>query len=113
MGVQVNQKDGNRRNNNRGQQGGRLGSQGSHENRVSSKHVSNACDSQAHAFVMSFVQNQRNNQNRQGQGNWVRNNNQNARNNQRPQRRPGVPVRTINTIALQIQCLHILPFFYS
>lgn len=36
MGVQVNQKDGNRRNNNRGQQGGRMDSQGSHENRVSS-----------------------------------------------------------------------------
>lgn len=35
MGVQVNQKDGNRRNNNRGQQGGRMDSQGSHENRVS------------------------------------------------------------------------------
>lgn len=36
MGVQVNQKDGNRRNNNRGQQGGRMDSQGSHENRVCS-----------------------------------------------------------------------------
>lgn len=36
MGVQVNQKDGTRRTNNRGQQGGRLDSQGSHENRVSS-----------------------------------------------------------------------------
>lgn len=35
MGIQVNQKDGNRRNNNRGQQGGRMDSQGSHENRVS------------------------------------------------------------------------------
>lgn len=34
MGVQVNQKDGNRRNNNRGQHG-RLDSQGSLENRVS------------------------------------------------------------------------------
>lgn len=38
MGVQVNQKDGTRRNNNRGQQGGRLDSQGSHENRVSCDH---------------------------------------------------------------------------
>lgn len=36
MGVQVNQKDGTRRTNNREQQGGRLDSQGSHENRVSS-----------------------------------------------------------------------------
>lgn len=35
MGVQVNQKDGNRRNNNRGPQGARMDSQGSHENRVS------------------------------------------------------------------------------
>lgn len=36
MGVQVNQKDGgNRRNNNRGPQGGRMDSQGPHENRVS------------------------------------------------------------------------------
>lgn len=35
MGVQVNQKDGTRRNNNRGPQGGRLDSQGSLENRVS------------------------------------------------------------------------------
>lgn len=36
MGVQVNQKDGgNRRNNNRGPQGGRVDSQGPHENRVS------------------------------------------------------------------------------
>lgn len=40
MGVQVNQKDGNRRNNNRGQQGGRMDSQGSLENRVSLKHIS-------------------------------------------------------------------------
>lgn len=40
MGVQVNQKDANRRNNNRGQQqerrdSGRLDSQGSNDNRVS------------------------------------------------------------------------------
>lgn len=34
MGVQVNQKDGSRRNSNRGPHG-RLDSQGSHENRVS------------------------------------------------------------------------------
>lgn len=38
MGVQVNQKDGNRRNNNGGQQGGRVDNQGSHENRVSFVH---------------------------------------------------------------------------
>lgn len=38
MGVQVNQKDGNRRNNNRGEQVGRMDSQGSHENRVSFSH---------------------------------------------------------------------------
>lgn len=40
MGVQVNQKDGNRRNNNRGEQGGRMDSQGSHENRVSFRQCS-------------------------------------------------------------------------
>lgn len=43
MGVQVNQKDGNRRNNNRDQQGGSIDSQGSHENRVSFKFETHFC----------------------------------------------------------------------
>ncbi|XP_031631690.1 protein LSM14 homolog A-like isoform X2 [Contarinia nasturtii] len=78
MGVQVNQKDGTRRNNNRGPQGGRLDSQGSHENRNQQRNN----------------QYQGNNNQNRG-GNWGnRNNNQNLRNNQRPQRRPGLHPQT-------------------
>lgn len=114
MGVQVNQKDGNRRNS-RGniqpdqqqerRNSGRLEGQGSQDNRVSIQRplflslssLSLSLSDSNWNLIFRIVQNQRYqyNGNNQNRGNWVRNNNQNVRNNnQRPRGRgPAQQVR--------------------